>query len=136
MASPEDIAVVQRFYDEAARGNFWIGRELFDPDIRWEWAPSFGDFLGRRVCHGLREVEATTKEGFEPWERLHLELEELIDAGERIVAMTRSVGRLRGATADVTASFAEVWTVKGGRAVEFKAYEDREQALRDAGVQR
>ena len=37
MASQADIAAVQHFYDEVARGNFWVGKEIFDrPDGRSE----------------------------------------------------------------------------------------------------
>ena len=36
MASQEDLAAVRHFYDEVAHGNFWVGKELFDPEIEWK----------------------------------------------------------------------------------------------------
>lgn len=136
MASREDLAAVRRFYDETARGNFWVGKEVFDPVIEWQWASSLGGLTGDRTYRGFSEVEAATKDWLRSWEWFRLELEDLIDAGEKVVALTRQLGRPRGGTADVTALAAEVWTMRDGKAIAFRGYADREEALRATGVQR
>ena len=56
-------------------------------------------------------------------------------AGERIVALTRGLGRARGATSDVVSSSADVWTMRDGKAIAFQGYDDREEALQAAAVQ-
>jgi ketosteroid isomerase-like protein len=137
MASPEDLAAVRHFYDEVAHGNFWVGKEIFDPEIEWEWSSSLSALTGNRTYRGLSEVEAATKDWLRSWEWFRIELEELIDTGtEKVVAMTRQLGRPRGGTTDVTAITAEVWTISNGKAIEFRGYTDREEALAAAGVQR
>ena len=130
MASQEDLAALQHFYDELARGNFWVGKEVFDPEIEFEWDDS--SLEGKKTYHGLREVEATTKDWLTSWEWFRVELEELIDAGNKVVALTRSLGRPRGATSDVIAMNAEVWTMKDGKAIARRAYNDRSEALNAA----
>src|SRR2546426_12818648 len=56
MASQADIAAVQQFYDEVARGNFWVGKEIFDPAIEWEWGSSLSGITGNKTYHGFSEA--------------------------------------------------------------------------------
>ena len=135
MASQEDLAAVRHFYDEVARGNFWVGKEIFDPAIEWEWASSLSGITGNRTYLGLREVEAATKDWLRSWDWFRIELEELVDAGEKIVALTRSLARARGTTSDIVAASADIWTMRDGKAIAFRGYDDREEALQAAGVQ-
>ena len=69
-----------------------------------------------------------------PASEARIELEELVDAGEKVVALTRSLGRVRGTTSDVVALSADVWTMRNGKAIAFHGYDDREEALHAAGV--
>jgi ketosteroid isomerase-like protein len=135
MASQQDLAALRHFYDELARGNFWVGKELFDPEIEFEWDSPLGGMTGKQTSRGLREVEAAMKDWLRPWDWFRVELEELIDAGDRVVALTRSLGRPRGAASDVTAFNADVWTMRDGKAIARRGYDDRAEALQAAGVQ-
>ena len=135
MASQEDVTAVRHFYDEVAHGNFWVGKEIFDPGIEWEWASPLSGLTGNRIYRGFSEVEAATKDWLRSWEWFRIELEELIDVGEKVVALTRQLGRPRGGTSDVTAITAEVWTMRDGKAIAFRGYTDREEALVAVGVQ-
>ncbi len=134
MASQEDLAAVCHFYEEVAHGNFWVGKEVFDPGIEWRWNPSLSGLTGDRIYRGFSEVEAATKDWLRSWEWFRIEVEELIDAGDKVVALTRQLGRPRGGGADVIAAAAEVWTMKGGKAIAFRGFDDRDEALRAAGV--
>ena len=135
MASPEDLAAVRHFYDEAARGNFWVGKEVFDPGIEWQWNSAFGGLTGDKTYRGFHEVEAATMEWLSSWEWYRIELEELVDAGDKVVALVRGMGRARGATLDVVAPAAQIWTMRDGKAIAFRDYTDREEALQAAGVE-
>jgi hypothetical protein len=110
MASEEDLAALRLFYREVARGDFWVGKDVFDPDIEWEWSSSLGAITGSRTYRGFDEVSAATKDWLRSFEWFRIELQELVDMGEKVVALTRSLGRPHGATSDVTALNAEVWT--------------------------
>jgi uncharacterized protein len=136
MASQEDLAALRHFYDEVARGNFWVGKDVFDPAIEWTWWPSLSAVTGDRTYRGLSEVEAATKDWLQSWEWFRIELEELIDAGEDVVALTRARGRPRGATSDVIARGAEIWTMRAGKAIAHRSYDSWEEALQSCGVQR
>jgi ketosteroid isomerase-like protein len=134
VASQQDIAAVRHFYDEVARGNFWVGKDVFDPAIEWQWNSSLSGITGNRTYRGFSEVEAATRDWLQSWEWFRIELEELIDAGEKVVALTRQLGRPHGASADVAALAAEVWTMRHGKAIAFHGYIDREEALQAAGL--
>jgi ketosteroid isomerase-like protein len=134
MASKADLDAVRRFYEEVAHGNFWVGREVFDPDIEWRWSAAFSELMGERTYRGHAEVEAATKDWLRSWEHFRIELEELIDAGEHVVALTRHLARPRGASADVTMTGAELWTMRDGKAIAFRGFTDRAEALAAAGV--
>jgi hypothetical protein len=49
MTSEKDLAAVRHFYDEVARGSFWVGKEVFDPAIEWEWSSSLSGITGNRT---------------------------------------------------------------------------------------
>jgi hypothetical protein len=73
MASEEDLAALRLFYHEVARGNFWVGKDVFDPDIEWEWSSSLGAITGSRTYRGFDDVSAATNSGScMPWNS-HLE---------------------------------------------------------------
>jgi ketosteroid isomerase-like protein len=35
--STENVEAIRRVYEAMARGDFWAAREVFDPEIVWEW---------------------------------------------------------------------------------------------------
>ena len=128
------MAALRRFYDEVSRGNFWIGLEVFDPEIEWEWSPRAQKLMGKRVYRGLDEVDATTRDWLSTWEWFRIELEELRDAGEHVVALTRNAGRPKGGDTEMTEPAAELWTMRDGKAIAHRSYDERQDALRDAGL--
>jgi hypothetical protein len=52
--------------------------------------------------------------------------------GEKVVALTRSLGRPHGATSDVTTLSADVWTMRAGKAIAHRSYDSWEEALEAA----
>jgi ketosteroid isomerase-like protein len=134
MASERDFAALRRFYEGAAHGDFWVGSEMFDPDIAWEWGTGLAGMTGNRTYHGLDEVAEATKEWFRAFGLFRLELEELIDAGDKVVAIVRQVGRPHGASTEVVQPGVDVWTMRDGKAVAHVNYDDRDEALRSAGL--
>src|SRR5436305_15342537 len=65
---------------------------------------------------------------------LRFELDEAIDAGDRVVAVTRMVARSRTTGIEFEQAVTMVWTIRDGRAARLDAYPTREEGLRAAGV--
>jgi ketosteroid isomerase-like protein len=63
-----------------------------------------------------------------------LELEELIDAGEQVVAVQRLSGRGKASGIETKIRFAVVYTIRNGKIVRGREYWERAQALEAVGL--
>ena len=132
--SEANVEAVRQFYDRVAGGDFWGGgRELFDSEIEWEWSPSFA-VIGGGPYHGLEAVTAATRDLLTSFDWFWIEAEDFVDAGDRVVALVTHKGRPKGGDHHTENRGAEVWTLRDGKAIAFKAYDDREEALRAVGL--
>src|ERR1044072_9876569 len=97
--SQENVEIVRRVYEAAARGDTETVLELYDPDVEWDsYRSPVGTLMGRGLYHGHDGLRAFFREYYDAWERLEDSGEELIDAGDRVVSagITRSRGRASG----------------------------------------
>jgi ketosteroid isomerase-like protein len=77
---------------------------------------------------GLRALSAS-------FDSLHLELHELIDAGDRVVALVHIQGRAAVTGLDLAGMGvdAHIWTLRDGRAVAVRMYGGTGEALAEIG---
>ena len=69
------------------------------------------------------------------WESFHGELEELIDAGDKVVSAVMMRGKGKGSGVDVEMRVFQVWTVRDSQVVRLVGgYRDRSEALEAAGL--
>jgi uncharacterized protein len=134
--SQENLQIVQAIYAEAAEGRFGTSLHLFHPEVEYSRSASGG---GSAV--GLsgtwRGVEAMVKAGTEwlqTFDRLHVEAERFIDAGDSVVVLTRHKGQGKASGIPIEGEFADVLTLKDGLVVRFAQYRDRTEALEAAGL--
>jgi ketosteroid isomerase-like protein len=88
-----------------------------------------------RVLKGHAGYRQLLAEVGEVWGEVHFEIEELRPAGDDVVValvLARARGRTSGA--DTETRVAQVFRLREGKIAEIRAYADREEALRDAGV--
>jgi ketosteroid isomerase-like protein len=76
---------------------------------------------------------------FDAWEgtmdEVRFDVDELVDAGDRVIAVSRMVARSHTTGIEVEQAVALVWTVRDGRAVRLDPYATREEAVRAAGLE-
>jgi ketosteroid isomerase-like protein len=76
---------------------------------------------------------------FDAWEgtmdEVRFDVDELIDAGDRVIAVSRMVARSHTSGIEVEQAVALVWTLRDGRAVRLDPYATREEAVRAAGLE-
>ena len=132
--SHENVGALRRVYEHMAQGNFWAAREIFHPKIVWEWSSSMSGLTGVASYQGIAGVEAATRDQFEIWDRFWQEGEKFIEAGDDVVVLTRLHGRLKGSEREVQSKAADVWTFDEGRAVRFRSYDSRSEALEATGL--
>jgi ketosteroid isomerase-like protein len=132
--SQANIEALKWLYERFAAGDFWAGREIFDPEIEWEWSSSMMDVVGGQTYRGLEGVEAATRDWFQAWDRFWTEADDFIPVGDQVVVLCRRYGRAKGSAFDVETTTADVWTMRDGKAIRYKAYDDRQEALQAVGL--
>ena len=108
----------------------------YDPEIEWHVArvtAGMADF--EPVYVGHEGVRAFFREWFSAWEVVTFDYEEFMDAGDQVVVVLNQ--RMRGRASGVELewrSYAQLWTIKDGRAVRSEYFPSAEEALQAAGV--
>jgi len=76
---------------------------------------------------------------FEAWDgtidALRFEVDETIDAGNRVIAVCRMIARSRSTGLEFEQAVTMVWTIRDRRAVRLDPYATREEALRAVGLE-
>jgi uncharacterized protein len=122
-----DVAVVRAFYEAAARRDLDAILDLLDPEVVLrapESLPWGGTFRGHE---GVQEFFRELAE--EPVENRR-EVQEYLDAGDRIIVQLHLFGRARGGDTETEVPEIHVWTVQNGKILDLEAIFDTATALR------
>ena len=115
---------LRSLYDEWARGDY--SRDIFDSET-----------LSRMVgwvdldteIRGASEIVGQMRRWLSAWEDpVVIETDEFIESGDRILVLIRWRGRGKGSGVEMEAEGAHLWTFRGGRAIGWDVYRDREEA--------
>jgi ketosteroid isomerase-like protein len=95
----ENVEIVRDVYERWSAGDFRAGGDVFDPLVLFVVRPEFPD-TGTYL--GLDQLAEYTRGFLEPWSRITIEAEELITAGDSVVAPVcqRGVGEESGAATE------------------------------------
>lgn len=85
---------------------------------------------------GIAGLRGAWADWLEPWATYRAEIEEIVDAGDDVVVLTRDYGRRPGMSAEIEIAAAAVRTVRDGKIARSCFYPNREDALRAVGLQR
>jgi ketosteroid isomerase-like protein len=127
----DNTELVKRGYEAWNRGDVEGILSFLDPQIEWRGythIPESGTLEGRDG------VKAWLDRFLDAWEELEIEVTELIDAGDQVVALVRFRGSGKGSGVPVEGGTdARVWTVRGGHIVEVTLYQGTREALEAIG---
>jgi hypothetical protein len=111
---------------------------------RWSYDPAVEldvsrapcrDLVGRGFYHGHDGLRTYFLEWYDAWESVDSDVEELIDAGERVIAVETTRGRGRASGVAVELHQCIIWTIRAGKVVRMEALDaTREEALEAAGM--
>ena len=133
--SQANVEIVQGIYEAVARRDAATPFEVYAEDIVWDVSNSRRATVMDSVSyHGLEGVRQFWQESLSVFGTVDLDVEELIDAGDRVVALIREreIGRTSGAPVD--ARHVAVWTLADGKVVRMQIFDNREQALKAVGL--
>jgi ketosteroid isomerase-like protein len=135
--SEENIEVVRRLF--AAFQSVGVGdlehrldevREIFDPEVEWVAAPH--SLLASEEYRGYDGVRRFWTQFLSAWDEYGVEVEELIDAGDQVVAAMRLSGRTNELEVDEARS--SLLTLRDGRIVRIEPFASKDAALEAAGL--
>jgi ketosteroid isomerase-like protein len=107
--SAENLALLRGIYDRWAIGDFKT-EDRVDPSFSLTMGPDFPD----TGVHAGREGLAAYMKGFlEPWERITIEAEEMIDSGDRVLVRVLQAGTGNSSGIPVELRYFQLWTFEG-----------------------
>ena len=131
--SEQGVEIVRGIYDRWREGNFRAPTEVFDPDVLFILRPGFPD-AGRYL--GVERLADYTRGFLEPWHRLTIEAEELIGAGDSVVAAVRQTAAGTGSGVSTEFRYFQLWSLRGGWVIRFENVRERCEALEAVGLLR
>jgi len=135
--SQENVEVVRRVYDAVARRDTAGVLSFYDPEVELvSFSGTLADHMGQRGVYrghaGLRTFNRDLRDTFETIETSY---EELIDAGNHVVSVSRYRARGRESGAEVAGPLQfGVWTIREGKIVRQLWFATRTEALEAAGL--
>lgn len=69
------------------------------------------------------------------WDEWGIEIEEIYDAGEKVVVVAHQRGRARTTRMALNMAFVQVWTIRDGRLTRMDMYSDLSEARKLAGLE-
>ena len=105
---------------------------LLDPDV--EWIADRSD-MGRVTYRGAEGVRKSFEELYEGFDKLGMEVDELIEAGDRILVVGQMTARGRSTQVEAKIPLAIVFTVgEDGQVIRYESFRNTQEARESAGV--
>jgi ketosteroid isomerase-like protein len=138
--SQENVEIVRRVYDALRERDAATILELYDPDVTLVFAPGtvfdhIGEGTGRGgTYHGHQGLRIFDRDLRQTFEDVETNYEELTDAGERVVSVSRYRARGRDAIEVEGRPQFGVWTIDNRKITRVDWFASREEALEAAGL--
>ena len=126
--SQENVEIIRRGWEHWSA----TGELRAHPDFVWD-VSNLG-WPGRLVFAGVEGANEFIAEWADAWDDWEIEVEEYIDAGERVVAIVNQRGRAKGTGVPVEMQLAQVWAFRDGQAIRMEMYSSLDEALEAAGL--
>jgi ketosteroid isomerase-like protein len=128
--SRENVEIVRRVFDAWRCGNYEAALAAYHPEVVYDATvlPEGSVYRGREGLAEAIRVWAGT------WTDWRWEIEELIDAGDRVLAVTRQSGRGKGSGVDVVQQTFGIFSLRDRQIVHVTILLDRAKALEAAGL--
>src|SRR5262245_4980849 len=128
--SQENVEVVRSIYESLNRGDWDAATRPTDADFKvtFQRGPNAGTHQGR---NSIRATIEDQREAFEAW---IIEVEQVFDRGDQVVALIKSRLRPRGTDAEFEIRNGHIWTLRDGVALSLRGFPNPEEALKAAGL--
>lgn len=125
------IAELRAAYAAFNRGDIEAAVQFLDPEVEWI-EPA--EFPGGGTYHGVEAAKQYLTQSRAGAAQVISEPEQFISAGDRIVVFVHARVLPKGSKTWEDIRLADIYTFQNGRATKMRAFANREDALRWAGV--
>ncbi len=129
--SQERVEIVRAVYEQWSEGDFRASADLLDPHVVLVLGPEFPD---AGMHSGVEAVAAYTRGLLEPWTHFTMEAEEIIAAGDSVLAAVRQRGVGSTSGVPTVLSYFTLWTFRGRKVIHIESFRERAEALKAAGL--
>jgi ketosteroid isomerase-like protein len=129
--SQGNMEVVSRLYEAFARGEIDSVLAQVDPEIEFDLSDRLPD---EGIHRGREAYRQFLKRTFELWAGFRVEVEELLDVGDAVVAFIHTTATGRASGIEVDERVAHVFWLEDATPYRFKVFGERAKALEAAGL--
>src|SRR6476660_2513933 len=131
--SQENTEIVRNSLKAFADGGLDAAAEFWHPDIDWRAIEGALDDAGE--IHGTEAMRRYVHDWLDTFDNVTFVPEELLDVGDdRVVAVQHLSGRARLSGIETELRFAVVYTVRDGKIVRGREYNEKAEALEAVGM--
>lgn len=131
--SAQNVAIIQGIYDAFGRGDVAAVLGAMDAHIVWNEAENFPYSDNNPYVGPQAVAEGVFARCIGEWDGFAVDMTDLIDGGDRVVALGRYAGTSKAGGGAMHPQAVHVWTVKDGKAVAFQQYIDTLDVARAMG---
>ncbi|TMK70003.1 MAG: nuclear transport factor 2 family protein, partial [Actinobacteria bacterium] len=127
----ENVDVIRRIYAVWGKEGSPVPSGLLDQQIEWVNPP---DAIERGTRAGIDAFATALGAVSDTFAGVGVDIDEILDAGDRVVVLATLHGRGRGSGAEVERRQGYVWTLRDGKAIRFEWFNRPDDAMRAAGI--
>ncbi len=128
--SGQNAELIRGIYSAFAAGDVEGVLGAMSPDIVWNEAENFPYADGNPYVGPMAVATGVFARCAGEWDGFTVEVDEILDAGDTVVALGHYLGAYKATGRSMRTQFAHVWRVSGGKATRFQQYADTLQAHR------
>ena len=132
--SEENVEIVRRVYEAAARRDPATVLALYDPEVEWDWTRVSGLFGQGGLYRGREALQRWFREWSDGLDQIHYEAEEIVEANDHVLSKSNMRARGRASGIEVDSTLYAVWTIREGKIVEVVWSSNQAEALEAAGL--
>jgi ketosteroid isomerase-like protein len=132
--SEENVAIIRGVYEAFAKGDVAGVLGRMSPEIRWQEAENFPYCDGNPYCGPEAIASGVFARCIGEWNGFAVRMSDLIDGGDRVVALGRYGGEYKGTGRRMNPQAVHIWTLKDGKIIAFQQYIDTLDVARATGA--
>jgi hypothetical protein len=127
---PPDMDFAALFRDDDLFGQAVAALEtIIDPDVE-----AVAVWLGGTTYVGIDGFRRMWLDWLEPWQTYYSRLDELVDVGDKVLALVRDRARRPDSDAEIELVSGSIWEVRDSKVVRVQFCGNRDEALSAAGL--